>query len=65
MMTTPFAMILQDGMQAAAGTLSPDTPLEHRHLILAYAAVLVIQLGYVGWVVLQRYRLRKQKARAT
>jgi len=60
-MMIPLAMILQDGMmQAAAGPLSPDTPLEHRHLILAYAAVFAIQLGYAGWIVLQRIRLGRR-----
>lgn len=24
--------------------------MEHRHLLLAYAAVLLIQGGYVGWI---------------
>jgi len=61
MMMTPIAMILLDGMQAASGELSPDTPLEHRHLILAYAAVILIQAGYAGWVMLQRMRLKSHK----
>jgi hypothetical protein len=52
-----LALMLQDGMVAATGPY-PDTPLEHRHLILAYAAVFVIQLGYAGWVILQRARLK-------
>jgi hypothetical protein len=56
-MMIPFAMILQDGMVAATSAY-PDTPLEHRHLILAYAAVFFIQLGYAGWVMLQRWRLK-------
>ena len=56
-----IATILLQGMQAATGDLSPDTPLEHRHLILAYAAVLLIQAGYAGWVLLQRARLRARR----
>jgi len=56
-----IATILLQGMQAATSDLSPDTPLEHRHLILAYAAVILIQAGYAGWVVLQRLRLRTRK----
>ncbi len=58
-MIMPFAMLLQ-AMQAATGEQT-DTPLEHRHLILAYAAVLLIQLCYTGWIALQRWRLRTRK----
>lgn len=35
-----------------------DSALEHHHLILAYAAVFVIQISYAGWVMLQRSRLK-------
>jgi hypothetical protein len=59
----PFAIILQDSMVAAPGSY-PDTPLEHRHLILAYAAVFLIQLGYAGWVILQRIRLCRRSKRS-
>jgi hypothetical protein len=31
-----------------------DTPLEHRHLILAYCAIWVVQLGYLGYIGLKR-----------
>ena len=56
-----IATIFLQGMQAAADNQYPDTPLEHRHLILAYAAVLLLQAGYAGWVLLQRARLRTRK----
>jgi hypothetical protein len=35
-----------------------DTALSHRHLVLAYVCVLVIQIGYAGYVVWQRARLK-------
>ena len=34
--------------------LKIDTPLEHRHLILAYCAIWVVQLGYLGYIGLKR-----------
>jgi hypothetical protein len=30
---------------------SIDSPLEHRHLILAYLAVLSVQIGYLGFLI--------------
>jgi hypothetical protein len=32
--------------------------MAHRHLILAYVAAVVIQLGYLGWVGLKYRALR-------
>ena len=32
--------------------------MEHRHLLFAYAAVLVIQGGYVGWIVWNWLRIK-------
>jgi hypothetical protein len=32
--------------------------MAHRHLILAYVAVYIIQLGYLGWIGLKYRALR-------
>jgi len=38
---------------------SIDSPLEHRHLILAYFAVLSVQIGYLGFLVRRFVLTRK------
>ena len=35
--------------------------MEGRHLVFAYAAVLLIQGGYAAWIALQYHRLRQNK----
>ncbi|HXB62289.1 MAG TPA: hypothetical protein VNU94_05515 [Acidobacteriaceae bacterium] len=35
-----------------------DTAMSIRHLELSYAAVLIIQFGYAGYVMWQRWKLR-------
>jgi hypothetical protein len=40
-----------------------DTAMSIRHLELAYAAVFIIQFGYAGYVVWQRWALRNGKPR--
>ena len=37
--------------------------MEHRHLLLSYAAVLVAQGGYLAWVVRSSARLRGPRPR--
>jgi hypothetical protein len=32
--------------------------MEHRHLLFAYAAVLIIQGGYVGWIAWNWLRIK-------
>jgi hypothetical protein len=33
--------------------------MAHRHLILAYAITILVQLGYAGWVGLQARAVRR------
>lgn len=32
--------------------------MEHRHLLMAYAVVLLVQAGYFGWTALNWLRLK-------
>jgi hypothetical protein len=41
---------------------SIDSALEHRHLILAYFAVLSVQIGYLGFLV-RRFMLTRRAPR--
>lgn len=36
------------------------TPMEHRHLVLAYVLTWVLQLGYAGYAVTRLFRTRKE-----
>jgi hypothetical protein len=36
-----------------------QTPMEHRHLWLAYAAVWTLQFGYATWVALKWANIRR------
>ncbi len=36
--------------------------IEGRHLVIAYALVILIQAGYAGWVALSWLKLKAKKA---
>ena len=38
--------------------------MEGRHLVYAYAAVLLIQLGYAGYVATQWFRINKKATKS-
>jgi len=39
--------------------------IEGRHLVFAYAAIILIQGGYVGWVALQWHKLSASNKKTT
>ena len=39
--------------------------MEGRHLVFAYAAVAILQLGYFGWVAIQYFKLGPKREKAT
>ncbi len=39
--------------------------IEGRHLVFAYAGVIVIQLGYAGWIVRNWLKLDAEQKKAT
>ena len=41
-----------------------DSGLEHRHLILAYAVVLTVQIGYLCYLLWQLKNARKTQSEA-
>ncbi len=39
--------------------------MEGRHLVFAYATVILVQVGYLTWVVRQYFKLGPTKKKAT
>jgi len=41
--------------------IDPFSTIEGRHLVFAYASVILIQLGYAGWVLREWRKLDAEK----